>query len=227
MVAWSRFLQSNLGALLCGLVVILAPSAFAGEGVSPYLGIYGGMTFDPTLDNVEGHTTLGGFSFSDLDLKQGPMVGAKFGLMFGKGSDSLARWFGVELDGSYIQPKIKQQTAQFSGFGMNGSFPVDKTKVELITGAIHFLAKYPEGPVQPYVGAGPAIVHAQVSESNLFSSGNTLVLGLSAIGGFRVMLSEHVGLFAEYKYIQASLEFDNFEGDASVHAAVGGFNYAF
>jgi hypothetical protein len=41
------------------------------------------------------------------------------------------------------------------------------------------------------------------------------------------MFSEHVGLFAEYKYIRASLKGDDLEADAAVHAAVGGLNFAF
>ena len=41
------------------------------------------------------------------------------------------------------------------------------------------------------------------------------------------MFSEHIGQFAEYKYIRASLEFDDVEADTAVHAAVGGLNFAF
>jgi hypothetical protein len=95
----------------------------------------------------------------------------------GPGSDSLARWFGLEIDVSYIQSKIKQQNAQVSFLGLNGTLPIDETKVQLITGALHLIAKYPDGRVQPYIGAGPAAVHARVSESNTFNSSNTTALG--------------------------------------------------
>jgi opacity protein-like surface antigen len=201
-------------------------TVMAGDGVSPYIGIYGGMAFPESLHEVEGRGDLSGFRFSDLGLESGPIVGGKFGIT-GRGSDSLARWFGLEIDASYIQSKIKQQNAQVSFLGLNATLPIDETKVELITGAVHLIAKYPDGPLQPYIGAGPAAVHARVSDSNTFSSSSTTALGLSALGGLRLMFSEHVGLFAEYKYIRAALEFDDAEADAAVHVAVGGLTYAF
>jgi opacity protein-like surface antigen len=226
MIMRSGLLKISLSALLCGLAVLSTSGAFAGDGVSPYLGLYGGMAFPESLHDVQGRGNLSGISFSDFDMKSGPMVGGKFGIV-GRGSDSLARWLGLEIDVSYIRSKIKQQNSQLSFLGLTGTLPIDETKIELITGALHLIAKYPDGPVQPYIGAGPAVVHARLSESNTFNSGSTTTLGLSTVGGLRFMVSEHIGLFAEYKYIRASLKGDDLEGDAAVHAAVGGFNYAF
>jgi len=210
-----------LGVLLCGPTMVQA-----GDGVAPYIGIYGGMAFPESLHNVQGRGDLSGFAFSDFGLKSGPIVGGKFGIM-GRGTDSLARWLGLEIDASYLRSKIKQQNAQVSFLGLNGTLPIDETKIELITGALHLIAKYPDGPLQPYIGAGPAVVHARFSDSNTFNSGSTTALGLSAVGGLRLMFSDHIGLFAEYKYIRAALEFDDLEADAAVHAAVGGLNFAF
>ena len=226
MVQCARFLQPSLLSACCLLVVFLAPNAFAGDGVRPYVGIYGGMAFPESLHDVQGRGDFSGFSFSDFDLKSGPMAGAKFGIM-GRGSDSLARWLGLEIDASYMQSKIKQQNSQVSFLGLTGTVPIDETKIQLITGALHLIAKYPDGPVQPYIGAGPAVVHASVSDSATFTSGNTTALGLSAVGGLRFNVSEHIGFFAEYKYIRASLKSDDLEADAAVHAAVGGLNFAF
>jgi opacity protein-like surface antigen len=156
------------------------------------------------------------------------MAGAKFGIM-GPASNSLARWLGLEIDASWIQTKIKQQDVQLSVFGRAfGAVPMDETKVQLITGALHVIAKYPDGPVQPYIGAGPAVVHARVSDSGTFTSGTATALGLSGIAGLRFKVSERIGLFAEYKYIRASpLKFNDLEAEAVIHAAVGGLNLAF
>jgi opacity protein-like surface antigen len=226
MIMRSAYSRNSLSAILCGLTVLLTSGALAGDGVSPYVGVYGGMAFPESLHDVQGRGNLSGLSFSDFGLKSGPMAGAKFGIM-GRGSDSLARWLGLEIDASYIQSKIRQQNSQVSFIGLTGTVPIDETKIQLITGALHLIAKYPDGPVQPYIGAGPAVVHARVSESNTFNSSSTTTLGLSAVGGLRFMVSEHIGLFAEYKYIRASLKFDDLEADAAVHAAVGGLNFAF
>ena len=49
---------------------------------------------------------------------------------------------GLEIDASYIQSKIKQQNSQVSFAGLTGTLPIDETKIQLITGAIHLIAKY-------------------------------------------------------------------------------------
>lgn len=201
----ARLFRTCVSVALCGLVFLSTDAAFAGDGISPYIGIYGGMAFPESLDNVKGRGDLSGFTFSDMKLKSGPIVGVKLGIM-GPNNDPIARWLGLEIDGSYTQSKIKEQTIQISAFGLTGNLPVDETKINLITGALHLIVKYPDGPFQPYVGAGPAVVHARVSDSNVFDSSNATALGFSGVGGFRLMFSEHIGLFAEYKYIRASLE---------------------
>jgi opacity protein-like surface antigen len=226
MVINSGLLKQSLLGMLCGLAVLLTSAAFAGDGVSPYLSVYGGMAVPESLHDVQGRGSLSGFKFSDFSLKSGPMAGAKFGIM-GRNSDSLARWLGLEIDASWLQSKIKQQNSQVSFVGLTGTLPIDETKIQLITGALHLIAKYPDGPVQPYIGAGPAVVHARNSESATFNSSSTTNVGLSAVGGLRFQISEHIGLFGEYKYIRASLKGDDLETDAAVHAAVGGINFVF
>ena len=81
-----------------------------------------------------------------------------------------------------MRSKIKQQTLQASAGGLSVSFPVDETKAHLITGAVHVLFKYPDGPFQPYLGVGPAAVYGRVSDSATFSSDSATALGWSAVG---------------------------------------------
>ena len=83
--------------------------------------------------------------------------------------------------------------------------------------------------IQPYIGAGPAVIHARTDEVR---SGGTPILtatslGLSGVGGFRLKFSEGIGVFFEYKHIRANLEFGSVEGNAVVHAGVGGINFTF
>ena len=68
---------------------------------------------------------------------------------------------GLEIDASYIQSKIKQQNSQVSFAGLTGTLPIDETKIQLITGAIHLIAKYQMARYN-LIGAGPAVVHARV-----------------------------------------------------------------
>lgn len=216
----------RLSLALFLLVLLSAHTLLAGDGVTPYVGIYGGVAIPETLDSVKGRGDATGFTFSDLKLNTGPLVGLKLGLS-GSSKDAVARWFGLELDGSYMQTKLKEQNVRVSFANLSANFPLDSTKVKFITGAVHLLLKYPDGPFQPYVGAGPAVIHARISESNLFDSGNSTTIGLSAVGGFRLQFSEHIGAFFEYKHIRTTVEFDDVEGSAVVHAGVGGINFMF
>lgn len=67
----------------------------------------------------------------------------------------------LEIDASYIQSKIKQQNSQVSFAGLTGTLPIDETKIQLITGALHLIAKYQMARYN-LIGAGPAVVHARV-----------------------------------------------------------------
>lgn len=68
---------------------------------------------------------------------------------------------GLEIDASYIQSKIKQQNSQVSFAGLTGTLPIDETKIQLITGALHLIAKYQMARYN-LIGDGPAVVHARV-----------------------------------------------------------------
>lgn len=196
------------------------------KGVRGFVGIYGGVAFPQSLSNVTEPSGFATVHYSDLKLQTGPMVGMKLGF-WGSERDTIARWFGVELDGSYTQTKIKEQPATVSvgAFRLNGL--VDETRVKLMTGAVHFLVRFPQGPIQPYVGAGPALVYARVSDSYSFSAANSTTLGLSAVGGVRVAFTDNFGAFLEYKHIRSELDFDPGTADLVVHAGVGGVHFMF
>ncbi len=218
--------QFSLLSILFLLVLLSAHPVLSGEGVSPYFGVYGGVGIPQTFDDMKGRGDASGFTFSDMKLNSGPIVGVKLGMM-GTSKDPVARWFGVELDGSYLQTKLEEQPVRVSLGNLGVNLPLDETKIKLITGAVHFLVKWPDGPVQPYIGVGPAVVHTRISESNLFTSGNSTTVGFSGVGGFRVNFSDHIGAFLEYKHIRTAVEFEQLEGNAVVHAGVGGINLMF
>lgn len=196
------------------------------EGFGYYVGGYGGVAIPETFDNV----TVGPFSIGDLKLKTGDIFGMKFGFT-GHSKDQVWRYFGAELDLSITNTALSEQSWRVSGLGINGSIPVSQANVRLFTGALHLTVRYPDGPVQPYVGVGPAVIHGRVSEFNLAniriedSAGTSI--GLSAIGGVRFKLTDQFGLFLEYKHLRAAMEFDDLKGDAVVHAGVVGVNVTY
>lgn len=228
----------GLCRLLLASVLVLsffmqAHPLWAGEGVTPYIGIYGGIGIPETFDNVKGRGDASGLTFSDLKLKSGPMAGIKLGL-FGPTNDPVAGWFGIELDASYIRTKLKAQDVRLSVPGFSPiTGPIDESKLDFITGALHLLIRYPGQVIQPYIGAGPAVIHARSSDvtspgiGTLFTSGSATSLGLSGVAGIRLLFSQHVGAFFEYKHIRSALEFESLKGDAVVHGGVGGINFMF
>jgi opacity protein-like surface antigen len=196
-------------------------------GAEGYVGFYGGAAIPETFDNVK----AGSLSISDLKLKTGPMVGLKFGGYAPR--SSAAGWLGIELDASYTRSGLKSQTVRLTGSGLNLQGQIDnEATVHFFTGAVHVLVRYPGSTFQPYIGAGPAVVHARsdaftVSRSVMFTEGDATALGLSGVAGFRILFTEQIGLFAEYKHIRAALEFDDVKGDAVVHGGVVGLNLLF
>ena len=101
-----------------------------------------------------------------------------------------------------------------------------------MTGALHLLLRYPGQVFQPYIGAGPGVVYARASDLKVggftaLESGSATAFALSGVAGFRLQVSDHVGLFFEYKHIRTALEFESIEGNAVVHAGVGGIAFLF
>jgi len=202
------------------------------EGFGPYLSLYGGVAIPETLDNGTYSGRVGGLTLSsrpigDLKLKTGSIFGAKVGLM-GHSKDAVWRYFGMELDVSATSTAVKSQPLRIAGFN---SLPIPETDLTFLTGALHFLAKVADGPVQPYIGIGPAVVHGKLDaiRTSALTVGDqsATALGLSAIAGMRVKLAEQFAAFLEYKHIRASMDFDHVSGDAVIHAGVGGFSVLF
>ncbi len=145
----------------------------------------------------------------------------------GHSKDAVWRYFGAELDLSVVSTALRAQSLRISGLGLS----IPQTDVRFLTGALHVLAKWPDGPVQPYVGVGPAVVHGKLdgfSVSRLTAKDQSATaLGISGIAGMRFKLAEQLGAFLEYKQIRATLDFDNAKGDAVIHAGVAGINFLF
>lgn len=216
--------------IVAAVFVALVPSLSRADDTTPqrtgpqaYIGLYGGIGFPDAFKDIQGQ----GARLSDLDLNPGPRVGGKMGV-FGPRNDNFLRWFGVELDLGYLKTAVRDQPATVTVPGLTASGRVVETDVNIFSGALHVIGKFPDGPLQPYVGVGPAVVHAWISEDD-FSSAATNI-ALSALGGVRARISDAVGAFVEYKYLRAELDFkDDFDaqGLAQVHAVVGGVQLTF
>ena len=152
-----------------------------------YLGVYGGMAFPETFDDVKGRNDLAGASFSDLKLNSGRMIGLKFGWNVRPAIPSPA--FSVLNWTVPTSSEIKAQNVRVSGPGGSKKLPLDESNLYFVTGALHLLLRYPGQVFQPYIGAGPGVVYARASDLKVgsftaFESGSATSLPYQVSPGF-------------------------------------------
>lgn len=97
--------------------------------------------------------------------------------------------------------------------------------------------RIPIGALEPYLGIGLGVyflhIHDAATDTTVPSNAN---LGLIGKGGVRWRMTEHLALFAEWKYNQFDFNFDNLpigslsgggQGQYHTHIAVGGIGWHF
>jgi len=188
-----------------------------------------GFTIPNSLSN-NNITSAGvtGASFSDLDLKNSFLFGAKLGYY-----SRSVRWFGVETEVFSTTPHIKQQNVTVTGpFGSAVTdFPGEYFRVT--TWAINLVARYPGKRLQPYAGIGPGVFFARIKDSQTGESQSNTRVGLNTQLGLRYFLARHVALFGEWKYNYARFGFkektnlDGFDSTYSANSFVFGISYHF
>jgi opacity protein-like surface antigen len=171
-----------------------------------YVAGQAGYTMPDDLSDIQSTGTLSGISISDLDLKESVMYGAKLGYFF-----PTLKWLGIEAEAFNTTPHIKQQTVTASGLGVTASTLASGAHFRVLTTAFNLIARYPGKTLQPYAGVGVGIFFAKISDEGGSNSDNGAP-GLNALAGIRWLITQHLGVFAEYKYTQATFKFDNIAG---------------
>jgi hypothetical protein len=155
-----------------------------------YVGVFGGYSFPQDAHLRPSDPTPG------IDIKGGLSGGLKTGWMLP--GQTYGGWFNWEFEYWYQNNRVKQQT--FPGIGtLSGA-----------NGHVHifssnFILRRPTGKIQPYVGLGPSLVYADVNGSDSTTSalgtGNQSAtsFGLNFLVGTRVMFTDTLGMFVEYK----------------------------
>ena len=198
---------------LLSVGLFLSPRAQA----EMYMAAQGGYTLTNNLTTVQGKGLNTGTQFSELTLKDSSMYGARFGYFFGDPKDNI---FGVEFEANNTNPSVNQQIARRSGGAP--SIQVTGNRLRVTTLALNLVVRTPRfGKFQPYAGVGPGVFLAKDSSpvgSHPF--GQSATVGLNAFAGLRYFFTDHVALFGEYKYNQATLHFANFFGTMESGARV-------
>lgn len=212
---------------------------------------------DPELNNppaTPNDTITQVMDTSDWSLDDSAVFGGKVGYFFNKYGYS---WLGLELEGFTTKPNIKQQTVNATqsilyipaagqprqpdgscgpdpnlncptSVTSNTQQPVPATPMRVTTAAANVIVRYPGKIFQPYAGIGLGVFYFDVSAP---LSSSYLTPGLNLLGGAKFMITENVGLFAEYKYNRASPRLNDptfqIQADYSITHIVGGLAWHF
>ena len=203
------------------LLILLFVCLFAQPASAEwYLGAQLGGVFPQTIGSadVQSSTLPAGTTFSNVDLKNSIMYGAKAGYYLEQRG---LEWLGLEMDLYYATPDIASQSLQTNlppGFiFIAPASCVGKTSCSVPTGGadLHILtwapaivmARYQSGPWQPYAGVGMGLFFAKTNA--LGPSVSTTEPGLVTKLGLEYKLNDKIGLFGEWKYNYANLSFSS------------------
>ena len=163
-----------------------------------YFGGGGGGNFPFDLEDVQFSTQGLDAPATDIKLDNSFSYGAKIGYFF-----SSFKWLGLELEGYTSNPNIPEQDIGIVGI------PVDLNGADLqvATGAVNLALRYPFKWFEPYIGVGPAVVYAKVS--NRGDSVEAVAPGLNVVAGSRFFLLKWLAFYTEYKFNYAKFDFEN------------------
>jgi opacity protein-like surface antigen len=207
------------------IFVLLSVFSLAPAQAEWYVGAGLGAVIPHDLTNNEGSGSIFGFpaagmKFTDFSLSPGIVVDGKLGYFFQR-----APWLGLEAEVLASRPKAKAQTFSGSRPGLVVQGTITEGHVRVIAPALNVILRYPGDRLQPYIGAGPVVAFIKT-----FDDGDTSSeIGFNALAGIRWLVTRHVGLFAEAKYLRAAYTSDhalsptlNIKGDyAASHILVG------
>jgi opacity protein-like surface antigen len=178
-----------------------------------------GYTSPNDLSSVQGTGPISGVSFSDLKLDNSIVYGAKVGYYLPS-----VNWLGIETEMFNTTPDVKQQPITVLGV----TVPAPGFNLNVFTWAINAMVRYPGKQFQPYAGVGLGVFFAEAKFQG--TSDKDVAPGLNALAGVRYFATDHIALFAEYKYNRAAFELPDAIGikaDYSANHFVGGVSYHF
>jgi len=207
----------GLSSLLVGLCCVTLSGRSAQAEV--YVAGQIGYTSPNDLSSVQGTGPISGVSFSDLKLDNSIVYGAKVGYYLPS-----VNWLGIETEMFNTTPDVKQQPITVLGV----TVPAPGFNLNVFTWAINAMVRYPGKQFQPYAGVGLGVFFAEAKFQG--TSDKDVAPGLNAIAGVRYFATDHIALFAEYKYNRAAFELPDAIGikaDYSANHFVGGVSYHF
>lgn len=177
-----------------------------------------GVNFADRINSIAGTGSQAGVPgpFVDFDLKNSIAYGGKVGYFPGHG------WYGIEGEVLSTTPHIKQLDSD-PGIHMR-----------VTTVGANFIARYPGRTFQPYAGAGIGAAIAHIGDTATVRSDSDVAAAWNVLAGLRAFITPKIAIFGEYKYVGATLKFDQafgdlggFSGNYRAQYVLGGLSYHF
>lgn len=205
----------RIGCLVTVTVLVSTPDLVSAEW---YADVYGGGAIT-TRHNTG--SVLPGFTVTahDIQFDTSGTVGGRTGVWF----DQLP-WLGVGVDVFHFRPTIAGgQTVEITAAGLNGTVTIQTINVSVVGLGFDVLRlrlpllqgdDYPQGRLQPYGTAGPALFWTRIKDTTNLAppadqSNTDMSVGLKVGAGLSYQVTPLLGLFGEYRFthFQAQHEF--------------------
>ena len=195
-----RLVAGSLVVLFFGLALWFTPDR---AGAEWYVAGQLGATFADRLKDVEGTSGLSGLTAPDFDLQNSVAYGLKLGYFPGES------WIGLEAEAFHTSPHLKSLV-------VNDVY-VPGIHFRVTTVGLNLIARYPGKTYQPYIGIGGGVAIGHVGNSATTTSDTDSASSLQLLAGLRAFVTPRVAVFTEYKYTDATFQFNGAFG------SVGGF----
>ncbi len=230
-----------VSAVVVVLVLLLGAYPASAEWFGDlYLGYSIPANTDLTL---HGDTTTRTFKSAAPDSSE--ILGGRAGYWFDEKTmpplGAVARYLGLALDFSYFHPAIPGQAVQNDAGGIThlGDLDVNVfvlTPLLMLRYPLMVTSDYPHGRLEPYALLGPSIVISSADDNGgsfgfpLRGTSDTSI-GITVGPGVAWMVTEHVAVFGEYRFVHASPSYGFAAGTVDVpinsHGLIVGVSYRF
>ena len=167
-----RFFLSLLFLPVLSLVAIPSQAEW-------YVAGQAGYSFADSLRNATTTGPFSGIELQDFDMKNSLAYGGKVGVYPYHGS------LGFELDIFHSRPHIKNLD------------DIPGIHMAVTNVGANVLLRYPGATFQPYLGIGPGILIARLSQSPTTQQDTQVSIGFNFLTGIRAFVTPHAALFTE------------------------------
>ena len=184
-----------------------------GTNLETYAKLFVGGTFAGRFRNIEATGAADGLSANNLPLTSSFLYGVKLGVF-------PWRWVGLEVEAFNTSTHTKQQAETLSGpGGFSTSASLSGIQERITVLAVNAIVRYTGNRFQPYIGVGPGLFFMRSRLGT--ESVSDATVGVNAMAGLNVRVTEHLGVFGEYKYDWARPHFENLYDLGSPNGHIG------